>query len=331
MTVVVTGACGHLGSNLVRALLAEGRQVRAVDRSSDWRPLAGLEVERLEGDIRDGGFVCRAFAGAEVVYHTAAYISLQMDEWPLVESVNVAGVRNVVQACLGCGVRRLVHFSSIHALKQRPLDLPVDESSPLVQPHGKHPPYDRSKSAGESEVRRGVEQGLDAVILNPTGMIGPYDYAPSFFGRVLLALARGEMPALVNAGFDWVDVRDVALGAMQAERRAPAGARYLLSGHWVSMPALAAVVEEVTGARPPRFVAPMWLARLAVGLAGRFSRRGERPSLLTSVSLMALRGNRRISHERATRELGYHPRPFRETIADTLAWFRQAGMLPASP
>jgi len=331
MTVVVTGACGHLGANLVRALLAEGRQVRAVDRTSDWRPLAELEVERLEGDIRDATFVRRAFEGAEVVYHTAAYISLQMDEWPLVESINVLGVRNVVQACLGCGVRRLVHFSSIHALKQRPLDLPVDESSPLVHPHGKHPPYDRSKAAGESEVRHGVEKGLDAVIINPTGMIGPHDYAPSFFGRVLLALARGEMPALVNAGFDWVDVRDVAAGAMQAERLAPTGARYLLSGHWVSLPALAAVVEEVTGVRPPRFVAPMGLARLAAALAGRFGRRGERPSLLTSVSLMALQGNRRISHERATRELGYHPRPFRETIADTLGWFRQAGMLAALP
>ena len=331
MTVVVTGACGHLGSNLVRALLAEGRQVRAVDRTSNWQPLAGLEVERLEGDIRDAEFVRRAFAGADVVYHTAAYISLQMDEWRLVESINVLGVRNVVQACLSSGVRRLVHFSSIHALKQQPLDLPVDETSPLVRPHAKHPPYDRSKAAGEAEVRRGVQQGLDAVILNPTGMVGPHDYAPSFFGRVLLALARGEMPALVNAGFDWVDVRDVALGAIRAERRAPAGSRYLLSGHWVSMPALAAVVEEITGTPPPRFVAPMWLARLAAAAAERFGRRGERPSLLTSVSLMALRGNRRISHERATRELGYHPRPFRETIADTLAWFRQAGMLPASP
>lgn len=327
MTVVVTGAAGHLGGNLVRALLARGRTVRALDRTCDWRPLAGLDVECVEADIRDPDSLRRALAGADVVYHTAAYISLQMDEWPLVESINVQGVRNVVQACLSCGVRRLVHFSSIHALKQEPLELPVDEDSPLVHPQSRrHPPYDRSKAAGEGEVQRGVAQGLDAVIINPTGMLGPYDYRPSFFGRVLMALGRGRLPALVDAGFDWVDVRDVAAAALQAELAAPAGARYLVSGHWVSLPGLAAIVEEVTGAPPPRFVAPMWLARLGAALAGPIARRG----VFTRAALMALAGNRHISHERARRDLGYHPRPFRATLADTLRWFQEAGLLAAA-
>ncbi len=330
MTVVVTGAAGHLGGNLVRSLLAQGRRVRALDFTRDWRALAGLEVEIVEGDVRDPVALARAFAGADVVYHTAGRISLSRRDGPLLEAINVLGVRNVVRACLERGVRRLVHFSSIHALRQEPLHVPLDESRPLVRSR-RCPPYDRSKAAGEREVRRGIQWGLDAVILNPTGMIGPYDHRPSFFGRVLLAMGQGQMPALVASGFDWVDVRDVAGAAIRAAERAPAGSQYLLSGHWLSMRDLAALVEEITGVQAPRFICPMWLARLGATCAGALGRRKAQDSLYNTVSLRALRGNRRISHERAARELGYHPRPLRETLVDTCRWFADNGLLASVP
>jgi dihydroflavonol-4-reductase len=272
MTVVVTGAAGHIGGTLVRALLARGRSVRALVHR-DRRALHGLDVELVEGDVCDAVSLQRALDGAEVVYHAAARISLLVNEWPLLEAVNVVGTRNVVEACRRCGVRRLVHFSSIHALRQEPLDLPVDESRPLVESDG-HPPYDRSKAAGEREVRRAIAQGLDAVILNPTAIIGPYDYRPSHIGAGLLALGRGRLPALVAGGFDWVDVRDVVEGALRAEERAPKGARYLLSGHWVSMRHLASMVEAITGVRAPRFVSPLGLAYVGAPLltAVRYAR-----------------------------------------------------------
>jgi dihydroflavonol-4-reductase len=335
VAVVVTGAAGLVGGNLVRALLARellsreqlarGRPVRALVHR-DRRALEGLDVEIVEGDIRDPASLRRAFDRAEAVYHVAAYISLSMRDWPLLESVNVLGTRNVVEACLHCGVRRLIHFGSIHALVQEPLDVPVDESRPLVESRH-YPPYDRSKAAGEKEVRRGIERGLDAVIVNPTGMIGPYDFRPSHFGQVLLALGQGRLPALVAGGFDWVDVRDVVAGAMRAEEHAPAGARYLLSGHWASLSELAGLVAEVTGAPVPRLVFPMWMARVGVPFGTHFTRLdGEHP-LYTSVSLRALRSNRRISHRRATRDLDYRPRPLRETLADTFRWFAETGRL----
>ncbi len=323
MTIVVTGAAGHLGNNLVRLLCAQGAAVRALDCTRDWRSLAGLPIERVEVDVRDPAVLAEALAGADVVYHTAAVISLSRREWPLVHAVNVAGVRNLLAACRAAGVRRLVHFSSIHAYEQEPLHLPVDEERPLVS-SPRLPPYDRSKAAGEREVRRAVEQGLDAVILNPTGMIGPYDYRPSFFGEVLLALGRGRLPVFVASGFDWVDVRDVAAAAIRAAASAPSGSRYLLSGHWVTMRQLSLLLQEITGRPAPRVFCPLWLAQVAAACYGACSAmplaaRG-RP-LLTSVSLQALHGNRRISHQRAARDLGYAPRPLRETLADTLEWF----------
>jgi dihydroflavonol-4-reductase len=325
---VVTGGSGHIGANLVRALLSRNIPVRVLVHKKH-TALDGLEVERAEGDVCDLDCLCRAFEGADTVYHLAAYISLSMGEWPVSEKINVAGTRNVVEACLRMGVRRLVHFSSIHSFNQKPFDIPVDESRRKVD-YRACPPYDRSKAIGEREIRNGMERGLDAVIVNPTAIVGPYDYGPSHFGEALIALATGKLPALIGGGFDWVDVRDVVEGALQAGELAPAGSQYLLSGHWVSLCDLAVLIREITGISIPRLVCPLWLAPAGIPFADLYSRiTGKRP-IYTSVSLMALRSNRTISHERATRELGYAPREFRETIVDTLQWYRDCGLLDCS-
>ena len=323
MTVVVTGASGHLGANLVRALIDSGRPTRSLVHVN-CQAIDGLDTEIVYGDILDQESLCRAFSGAGVVYHLAACISLSMGDWPRLEAVNIIGTRNVVEACLHAGVRRLVHFSSIHAFIQEPMSTPVDESRPLAEsPH--HPPYDRSKAAAEKEVRCGIARGLDAIIINPTAIIGPHDYQPSYFGEALLGLARHKLPALVTGGFDWVDVRDVVTGAMTAEERAPAGAQYLLSGHWVSMRDIAVMVAEVTGMPPPRITFPLWIARLGVPVVTALSYLNGKQPLYTSFSLRALRSNRHISHAKATHELDYKTRPFRETLTDTLQWFEENG------
>jgi dihydroflavonol-4-reductase len=309
----------------VRALRAQGHPVRALVHR-DRQAIKGLDVEVTKGDIRDLESLTRAFNGAEVVYHLAAHISISTDEWSLLESVNITGTRNVVAACLRCGVRRLVHFSSIHTIARLPEDTAVDESYPLVESR-RYPPYDRSKAAAEREVRQGIEKGLNAIIISPTAIIGPHDYRPSHFGEALLRLANGRLPALVSGGFDWVDVRDVIQGAMRAEEQAPAGAKYLLSGHWVSLPEVARLVEQISGVTAPGFVCPMWLAQVGAPFITARDRLAGRRPLYTSVSLQALRGNRNVSHGKASQELGYHPRPFRETLADTLRWFEENGRL----
>ena len=325
MTVVVTGASGHIGINLVRALAAEKRSVRVMVHHNH-RFLEGLGVEIVRGDVTDAASLTRVFEGADVVYHLAGVISLLKNEWPLVERINVQGTRNVIEACRRSNVKRLVHFSSIHAINPEPLDVPVDETHLLIQGH-RYPPYDLSKSEGQREVRKSIADGLDAVIVNPTGVLGPYDYQPSFFGAALLMMANGQMPALINGGFDWVDARDVAQGAILAEQKAPAGAEYLLSGHWVSMQGIGDIMKEISDASIPGFVCPMPAARFSAPFATAYSRMFKKPPIFTSVSLNALRSNRNVSHEKATRELGYQPRPFKETLTDTMKWFEQNGNL----
>jgi dihydroflavonol-4-reductase len=325
MKTVVTGANGHVGANLIRELLARGRDVRAMVHVNH-RAIENLNVDMVTGDVCDLPSLCEAFKGVEVVYHLAGHISIATDDWSLCQSINVNGLRNVVEACLRCRVRRLVHFSSIHAFQQEPLDVQLDESRSLVEQR-QSLPYDCSKAAGEKEVRQGIEQGLDAIIMNPTAIIGPYDYGPSYLGEALLNIARGKMPALVAGGFDWVDVRDVVEGALLAEERAPTGAKYLLSGHWASVSDLAAIIAEVTGTPAPRIVFPLWLARVGAPFAVAFARLTGKQPLYTSASIRALCSNRNISYGRAARDLGYRPRPLRETVLDALRWFAENGYL----
>ena len=317
--IVVTGAAGHVGANLVRELLARGQRVRGLVHH-DRRALEGLDVEVVPADVKNLDSLLHAFKGAETVYHAAGYISISSDEWPRLEAVNVLGTRNVVEACLRCGVGRLVHLSSVETLLDEPFGELVNESRPLVDSR-RCSPYARSKAAGEKEVRKGQARGLDAVVLYPSAIIGPHDYRLGFPNTGLLAICRGELWVLVDGGFDWVDVRDVVRGTLEAAARAPSGRRYILSGHWASLLELAELAEEMNGFRACRLVFPMWLARAGVPFTVALNRVAGRRPLYTSAALRPLWGNHRLSHARATSELGYDPRPLKETIVDTLQWF----------
>jgi len=249
-----------------------------------------------------------------------------MNDWQSCEAVNVCGTRNVVEACLHCGVRRLVFFSSIHAFERNPGDMPVDELCPLVD-SDKYPPYDRSKAAAEKEIQDGIKHGLDAIVINPTAIVGPFDYAPSYFGQVLLLLARHKLAVLVPGGYDWVDVRDVVEAAIKAEEQSPGRAKYILSGHQASLGDIAAIISETMGIPAPHIICPMPLARIGLPLINAFSGLSGKEALYTRFSLDMLSENRIVSHQRATQELDYQPRPLRETLEDTLSWFKENGYL----
>jgi dihydroflavonol-4-reductase len=325
MKIAVTGPTGHVGANLVRTLVAQGHEVRALCHAHT-AALDGVACEKVTADVRDLGTLERGFAGVERVYHLAARINIAPGNEEEIFAVNVGGVRNIVQACLGQKVKRLVHFSSIHAFAPRPSDRPIDEER-LLTHDPSMPPYDRSKAGGEREIRAGLARGLDVVIVNPTAILGPFDFGPSRMGQVLLDLYHRRLPALVDGGFDWVDVRDVVEGAIAAGDKAQTGQKFLLSGARRTVRELAELAAELTGIRPPRFVSPMWLARVGAPFATVAARVAGKEPLFTSRSLHALRNHQWVSHDKATRELGYHPRPLRDTLQAAYEWFGQAGQL----
>jgi dihydroflavonol-4-reductase len=325
MKATITGATGHVGATLARALIAHGHEVRAIVRS-EGRGLAGLDIEKIGADVSDPESLRRAFLGSDVVFHAAARISISRSDTKEVVAANLDGTRNVIAACRRASVRRLVHFSSIEAIDPRPFHSPVDENRPFVDGRAGSP-YAVSKALAEAEVRRAVSEGLDAVILNPTAIIGPHDFKPSLLGRALLAFARGSLPMLIDGGFDWVDVRDVAEAAVAAAECAPTGGRYIVGGRWASMAELARFACDAAGARIPRLVCPFGLARAWAPLSTAFCRLTGRAPLFTSYSLKVLLGNRCVSHARAQRDLGYGPRDLEQTVRETLIWFRENGYL----
>jgi dihydroflavonol-4-reductase len=325
MITAVTGASGHLGGNLVRALLAEGRTVRVLARS-DRRALEGLDVQIVTGDLADPGAVGALLDGAETVFHLAGRISIVGAEGGLVERTNVDGVRSVLRACRDSGVRRLVHFSSIHAFDTNPRDRVIDETRSLALGPG-HAAYDRSKAEGQRAVVEAVENGLDAVIVNPGAVVGPFDFKVSRMGAVLLDICHGRLPMLIDGGYNWVDARDVAQGAILAEKKGRRGESYLLTGHWVHICEVSKIIGRLTGRRTAQAAAPPWLAAAASWLSLGWGRLRGRTPKFTPEAIRAIQSHRHISHEKALQELGYQPRPFEETVRDTLEWFRQAGML----
>lgn len=324
MTTVVTGASGFIGSVLVRKLLSQGRSVRAIVRSN-LSGLQGLDIDIVKADIRDHDAIQKALNGAESVFHLAAEISLSGDHGGRVSAINVKGSENVARAALNTGVKHFVHCSSIHSFDLRDTNRVIDESTPRVG--NKHPIYDRTKAQGESVIKRLVDDGLPAVFIHPSGVIGPGDHRPSRVGKLLLDLSTKKIPALISGGFNWVDVRDVCDGAIAAEQCGRIGESYILSGYWHSPRELALLAEEITSIRPPRLNLPMNLVRTIVPLWDFWGWMTNSEPRFNSDALAALRSAHNISHAKASKELGYTPRKINTSIRDAYIWFKQSGML----
>lgn len=326
--IVLTGASGHIGTNLAAALLARGERVRVVEYVPN-EGLTGLAVERVPGDVRHIETLRTAMTGARAVIHLAGHISIGKHDAGLLAPVNIQGAHNVAQACVDTGVQKLIHFSSIHALTPFPTEHAVDETRGYtVHKHAPH--YDLSKAKGEQAVHAvAAKHGLHVVTILPSGVIGPNDTRPSEMGRILVRLATGTLPALVtNAGFNWVDVRDVVAGTLTAMDRAAPGSRYLLTGERRDLVHIAEEIEQLGYAKAPRLRIGVHLVRRVAPFSSAVVRAfGGRPQV-TPESIHAVLHHRDVSCAKARRELSYHPRPFSETLRDTLDWFVQVGLVP---
>ena len=320
---LVTGATGHIGNVLVRHLLSRGERVRAMLMpGEDPSPLDGLEVEQVEADVLDYQSLLGALHEVDVVYHLAGIISILPGRNHLVDAVNVIGTRNVLQAARLSGVNRLVYTSSIHALTRMPHGITIDESVPFDPKHAISA-YDHSKAQASLEVLKAVQAGLDAVIACPTGVIGPYDYRGSEMGQLILDCVNRKPMFYVDGAYDFVDVRDVAQGLALAAERGQTGESYILSGERLSVIGMIKTVQDIIGKQLLTMKIPMRLARFAARFTPLYYQIARVKPRFTSYSLDTIISNSVISHAKARRELGYTPRPLRESLADTVRWFLQ--------
>jgi dihydroflavonol-4-reductase len=320
MKIAVTGANGHVGVNLCKSLIEQGHQVKALTHRHS-QGLQQIPVCIINGDLLDRKSLEPLLEEVEVVFHLAAKISIIGDRDGMVKRINAEGTRNILSVAGDCKVKRFIHFSSIHAFRQHPQHQPLDETRPLVENEGFA--YDRSKAEGERAVMEAVKNGLDAVVLSPTAIIGPADPEPSLIGNAVIDIYNHKIPSLVPGGYDWVDVRDIVSAAISAIDNGRTGEKYLLSGHWHSLQEFSKLIQLHTGRKTVHTVLPMWIARFGLPFITLYSELSGTKPLYTSESLTIIsEGNCMISNVKARNELNFNPRPLTETIEDFLVWLK---------
>ncbi len=324
MKALVTGATGCVGANVVAALLERGYEVRAMHRvTSSLTALEGLEAERIVGDLFDLESLARAMEGCDLVFHVAAISDYWRTPAETIYRVNVEGTRNVVEAALQAGVRRLVYTSSVGSLGIPPAGQLLDEQSTFNLPPHRFP-YGHSKHLAEGVVRETLARGLDAVIVNPAAVIGPRD-VHWIGGSLLQEAQRGTTWFAPPGGTCWAASTAVGLGHVLAAERGRSGERYLLGGQNLTHRETIEVVAEVVGGQRSRVTLPRFLMGALTATTGLASRFIHLPFSAEQVWLSAQEIY--CDSTKARQELGYPQVAFRVAVEQAYAWYRARGLL----
>jgi dihydroflavonol-4-reductase len=313
----VTGGTGLVGNNLVRALVAQGAEVRVLARKPPRREFEGLDIEQIDGEIDDTGALTRLFAGAECVVHSAAIVDVRYGRRAEFERVNVGGTAAVL-AALPAGAR-LVHVSTVDALGLGTRERPgTEDSAPQASEGGV--PYVDTKRAADRLV---LGSAADAVIVYPTYMVGPWDWKPSS-GRMILEIARGKGLLAPAGGNNFVDVRDVVEGLIAAAGR-PRGGRWILGNANLSYREMWTTIAAVTGAKAPAGELPAWIGRVAAGALSAATAlglpEGDINAATTAMSFLP----HYFDPSRARAELALPASPLRNAVEAAWDWFVARG------
>ncbi|MGH6672276.1 MAG: hopanoid-associated sugar epimerase [Xanthobacteraceae bacterium] len=325
---LVTGASGFVGSAVAKILVGAGFRVRALVRPGSPRfHLDDLDLEFVEGDIRDIESIRRATQGARYVFHVAADYRLWARDPREIYTANVDGTRNVMREAIRAGAERVVYTSSVATLGLRHVGTPADESVPLSEENGIGA-YKRSKIAAERLVEGMIgSEALPAIIVNPSTPIGPRDVKPTPTGRIIVEAARGRIPAFVDTGLNLVHVDDVAQGHLAALERGVVGERYILGGSNVLFADMLADIARLVGRKPPRVRIPRAAAMPVAYAAEAMAHLTGREPFATVDGIRMAAHRMFFTAAKAERELGFQPRPYVQSLDDAIRWFRDEGYL----
>ncbi len=326
---IITGANGFLGNNIVRKLVEDkNNEVRALVLPDDrTNSLEGLNCEIYTGDVTTEDSLNDIFEIKEnnvelYVIHCAAIVYIKSKYNPKVYEVNVNGTKNVIQKVLEKNAK-LVYISSVHAITEKPNNETITEIKDF-NPDKVDGQYAKTKAEIAKYILEMVEKkGLNACIVHPSGMIGPNDFSNSHLTQLIIDFANGRLTACVKGGYDFVDVRDVADGIINACYKGKSGECYILSNRYVEVKELLDIVSEVRNTKKIKIILPMWLAKLTAPLSEVYYSILKQPPLYTRYSLYALTSNSNFSNKKARRELDYKNRELRETIKDTVTWLKE--------
>jgi len=325
MKIAVTGAGGHVGVCLCNTLLSEGYEVKALVHHVD-TGISDLPITIVRGSISDTASLKELMSGCDGVIHTAGIIDLGYHYNQKLADINVEGTGNVLSMAKELGINKLVHFSSIHAFSLKPYSESLDETRHFV--NNKAIFYDQTKRDGHQLALQAAEEGLDVSIVCPTSVLGPPDHQPSKLGKAIIDICKGYVPAVVKGGFDFVDVRDVVNGAIAALKKGRKGETYLLGGKYYTLKQFSDLVLEAKGVKKRLPELPLAVATIGLPFVKLYAALTKKEPLYDKEYIDILQdGNKLISTAKAQAELGYTARDLKETLTDTVNWFRQAGKI----
>lgn len=318
---LVTGAAGHLGSTIIKALVEQKQIVRGLVLPGEKMPDTEY-VTYYEGDVCRAATLSAFFDGLKeaqsICIHTAGLIDISRTITPRLYDTNVGGVKNIIGLCKEFQIDKLLYVSSVHAIPAGRKQETIAEVS-AFSPDKVRGAYAKTKAEATGLVLEAAKEGLYTIVVHPSGIIGPYDDGHNHLVQVVKDYMSGKLPATIRAGYDMVDVRDVAEGCLLAAQKGAKGSCYILSNRYCEVKELLDTVREIYGGRKlPVF--PLWVARALLPVLALVAKIRKCRPLYTRYSLFALESHDSFSYQKASEELGYHPREFSETIKDTVEW-----------
>lgn len=321
-TYIITGAYGHLGSTITKALLAKNQDVRCLVMQNEQPPkgMSYFGAKIFVGDVTVKSSLDEIFSGdsQKIVIHTAGIVSIENKVSNRLYQTNVIGTENIIEKCKETG-SRLVHVSSVHTIPEPPKGELIKEINSF-DPSRVKGGYAKTKAIATQKVLDAARDGLDACVVMPSGILGPYDDGKNHLVAMIKDFLCGKLRAIVKGGYDMVDVRDVADGCIAAAEKGKKGETYILSNSYSSVSQVINFVSGITEVKPIKVVLPLWFAYMFSPLCEAYYKSRHVRPLYTAYSLSVLKSNGHIDHTKAKNELGYKTRSLTTTIADTVAW-----------
>ena len=321
---LVTGASGHLGCVLVKKLLEAGEEVRALVLPNDNKIPKG-DIKVCFGDILDVDSLIPFFENHEkkdvIVIHAAGIVSITSRKNTKVYDTNVTGTKNIIMMCEMYNVVKLIYVSSVHAIPEKPRGEIISEID-VFSMESVQGLYAKTKALASKYVYEAGKRGLNVNIVHPSGICGPYDSGNGHMTTLVSDYFNGKLKAIVNGGYDFVDVRDVADGIISCSEKGREGECYILSNRYCTVKELIVILHEITGKKLIKVTIPDWLMKVVSPIAEIYYNIIKKTPLFTPYSIATLRSNANFSREKAETELDYRPRSLSESLRDTIAWLK---------
>ena len=319
---LITGAAGHLGTAIVRRLLELQKNVRILVLPNEKNIPKG-DIEVCYGDVRNKASMAAFFANPQqkelIIIHCAGIVSIASKYQQQVYDVNVSGTKNIVDLSQQHQVKKLIYVSSVHAIPEKEKGKIISEVSEF-NPDDVVGLYAKTKSEATSYVLKAANEGLNASVVHPSGIAGPFDHGRGHMTALVIDYYKKRLTSAVNGGYDFVDVRDVANGIIACAEKGDRGECYILSNEYFSVKEILYMLHEITGRKEIKRLLPLWFVKMIASSAEMYYKILKRPPLFTPYSIYTLNTNANFSHEKASLELGYTTREMKKTLVDTVDW-----------